>query len=47
LAPGSAIKAIQLLKENKFKEISKIAVLGSGIIGLFTAIEIIKAYPKS
>ena len=41
LAPGSAIKAVALSQQNNQKEPSKIAIVGSGIIGLFTAIKVV------
>jgi glycine/D-amino acid oxidase-like deaminating enzyme len=47
LAPGSAIAAVDLadsiLKQNTQSEV---AVLGSGIVGLFSCYELLKRYPQ-
>jgi glycine/D-amino acid oxidase-like deaminating enzyme len=44
LAPGSAIAAVKLA-ESDLKNAKSVAIIGSGIIGLFTCYELLKEHP--
>ena len=46
LAPGSAIEAVRLAEPHLQKKSVKIAVIGSGVVGLFNCKELLKHYPE-